>query len=135
MVLLDSSFLIAYYNQTDIHHKKSFEIMKEIGSGEYGQPIIPDSVFNEVVNVLFNRLKNHSMVVKVCEDILSFTTIFHSNELLFKESWKIFKEQSDFTKLSFTDCSIIALMKKENIKKIATFDKDFSKIKGIEIIN
>ena len=66
MVLLDSSFLIAYYNQTDIHHKKSFEIMKEIGSGEYGQPIIPDSVFNEVVNVLFNRLKNHSMVVKVC---------------------------------------------------------------------
>ena len=35
---------------------------------------------------------------------------------------------------SFTDCTTLALMEKENIKNIATFDKDFKKIKEINVI-
>ena len=46
----------------------------------------------------------------------------------------IFKEQK-VTILSFTDCSIIALMKKEKIRYTATFDGDFLKVENVEVVN
>ena len=52
---------------------------------------------------------------------------------IFDNAWQIFKEQKN-TKLSFTDCTILAIMRNEGISNIATFDKDFKKIDGINVI-
>ena len=38
-------------------------------------------------------------------------------------------------RLSFTDCTIVAFMKTFNIKSLATFDKEFKKIKEIQVVD
>ena len=53
---------------------------------------------------------------------------------VFERSWDIFTNQKN-TPLSFVDASNLACMEKKKIKKIATFDKDFLRIREVEVIN
>lgn len=43
---------------------------------------------------------------------------------IFELSWEIFETYED-KKLSFTDCTSFAIMKKRDIEKVFSFDKDF----------
>ena len=51
MIILDSSFLIGYKIEDDQHHEKAKSIMNKIVSGEYGDAIISDYIFDEVIAV------------------------------------------------------------------------------------
>lgn len=133
MIFLDSSFIVAYYNENDEHHKKALGIMEDLKNGKYGDITINDYIFNECATVLFARLKDLDKAVKICEKIKNIM-ILRVDEDIFEEAWKVFKEQKE-TKLSFTDCTIISNMESENIKNIATFDEDFKKVKEINVIN
>jgi len=53
---------------------------------------------------------------------------------VFERSWDIFTHQEN-TALSFVDASNLACMERRNIKKIATFDKDFLRISSVEVVN
>ena len=59
---------------------------------------------------------------------------FYIDKDIFEETFEIFIEQKN-TKLSFVDCSIITLMRKNNINYLATFDKDFNEIDGIKVVS
>ena len=48
-ILLDSSFLIAYYNPLDEHRKKAIKIMDDLIIGKYGNPYVSYYIFDEVV--------------------------------------------------------------------------------------
>ena len=48
-------------------------------------------------------------------------------------AFELFRKYSD-KKLSFTDCTSFALMKKLGIKRAFTFDDNFAKV-GFEIVN
>jgi len=133
MIFLDTSFLVAFYNKDDYHYNKAIKIMQELVKGKYGDVAISDYIFNECVTVLFSRLRDLQKTIMVCENIKKIK-IFKIDEDVFEESWEIFKNQKENTQLSFTDCSILALMKRNNIKTLATFDDDFLKIKDIDVI-
>lgn len=133
MIFLDTSFIVSFYNEGDENHMKAIEIMYELIKDKYGDVAINDYIFNECATVLFARLKNLEKTVIICERIKKIR-IFRVDEKLFEESWQIFKNQKN-TKLSFTDCSILAIMKKEGIKNIVTFDGDFLKVDGVNVIN
>jgi len=133
MIFLDTNFLIAYYNKNDAHHDKSLSIMESLVSGEYGELFISDYIFDEFVTVALSRLKDLAKVINIGNDVEFFTHRINIEEETFEKAWEIFREQKD-TEFSFTDCTILALMKEEGIKYIATFDIDFKKIKDINII-
>ena len=133
MIFLDTSFLIAFYNNNDEHNPKAIKIIKDLISGLYGELLISDYIFDEFITVALIRLKNLSKIIQVGEDIRFFTHILKINEKLFEKSWQIFKEQKA-TKFSFTDCTILALMKENNIKNLVTFDDEFKRIKEINLI-
>lgn len=134
MIFLDTSFIISYYNEHDDNHSRALSLMNKIVSGNYGEFIISDYIFDEVATIAFIRLKNLSEVEKIGNDIQFFTNIYTIEEKVFQDSWNIFVKQYD-TKMSFTDCSIIALMRSQRVKYLATFDEDFDKVEGIEILN
>jgi uncharacterized protein len=133
MVFLDTSFIISYFNKRDRNHVKSKEIMDKIISGDYGNICISDYVFSECASVLFRLSKNIKKTEILCNG-LKEDLIFYIDKDLFEETFKIFIKQKN-TSLSFVDCSIIALMKSNNIKYLATFDKDFDNIEGIKVLN
>ncbi len=134
MIFLDSSFIISYKIENDENHDKSLIIMKKIVNGKYGIPIIYDYIFDEFVTVLLNKAKSLSISVNSGNELIDSTKMLTIDEEAFEKAWEIFKKQKN-TKFSFTDCSTLALMKKEDINNIATFDKDFKKLNWISVVN
>jgi len=49
-ILVDTSFLVAWLNKKDIHHKKAFQVKNELGSKAV--LVITDVVVNETLSVL-----------------------------------------------------------------------------------
>ena len=133
MVFLDTSFIISYLNKRDRNHIKSKNIISKIISGDYGNVCISDYVFSECATVLFKLFKDIKKTEILCNR-LKEDLIFYIDKDTFEETFKIFTKQKN-TSFSFVDCSIIALMKSNNIKYLATFDKDFEKIEGIKLLN
>ncbi len=55
MVVLDSSFIIAYHNARDVHHRAAVCAMDELIAGKWGRALLLEYVFLEVVTVLLAR--------------------------------------------------------------------------------
>jgi predicted nucleic acid-binding protein len=106
--------------------------MSKIISGDYGNVCISDYVFSECASVLFKLSRDIKKTEILC-NTLKGDLIFYTDKDIFEETFKIFIKQKN-TLFSFVDCSIITLMKSNNIKYLATFDKDFDKIEGIKVL-
>ncbi|MEK6848223.1 MAG: PIN domain-containing protein [Nanoarchaeota archaeon] len=124
-IILDTSFLVSYYNSRDENHNKAKELMNEISYGDF-EAMISDYIFGECCTVLLLRLKDFKKTIRVCQLIKSLEML-NVEYSVFERTWELFREQKE-TKLSFTDCSTLALMETNGIKKIATFDEEFNKI-------
>ncbi len=131
-IFLDASFWVALANQNDHHHARAQEIAKELTQQKYGRPITSDHVFDESLGVTLrksglNEAQELGYVILESEAML-LTTEKHYFDL----AWQTFSNQNGH--FSFTDCSILAIMKILSINYIASFDKEFENIKGINVI-
>lgn len=124
-IFVDSNFFIALFNPTDTLNQKALTISQKIKK-ENPQLYISNFVFLEVVTVLSQKvsrktsvsLGNHLLRDKQLE-------IIHIDKQLHEMTWEIFQNIKK-KNVSFVDCSILAVMKAEGIKKLLTFDqKDF----------
>ncbi len=133
MIFLDSSVIIAYKNADDINHKKAGHIFYHISKGKYGKAVISEFILSEVTTVLALKI-NLDAAVEVGNVLLDAREIeIMKASDVFERAWEIFREQGN-TNFSFVDTSILACMELGNIKRIATFDKDFLKIKSLDIV-
>ncbi len=134
MIFLDSSAIIAFKNADDIHHKSAVQMFERITSGEYGQALITEFIFSEVVTVLLLRkgLKTAAEAGQVLEEAEEISIVKASS--LFESGWRVFLDQEG-PKFSFVDASSIACMRERGIKYIATFDKDFAKVDGVNVVS
>lgn len=122
MVVLDTSFLYAIFQEEDKHHKKAKEIAKILANEEI--IFIPIEVVQELVTVITYR-KSSEVAIKIANIILdpkSAIGIVNSHEVVFDDAWKIFKEESPH-KFSFVDCVLISMTKNSDDAKLITFDK------------
>lgn len=130
-IVIDSSVFCAFANKDDIHHEKATNIIKEMISGKYGKTLTTDYVFDETVTVALRR-SNKRNAIELGNFLLnSEIFIAKIDSGIFNKAWNLFQKSEGF---SFTDCSILAFMKTFEIKKVATFDKEFKKIKWIEVV-
>lgn len=130
MIILDTSFIVSYFNTRDQNHSKAVRLMKKIH-----EPLcITDDIFGEVVTVSLIRLKSLDRASKIGEILLKSSEMINVEKTSFDGAWNIFCKQKG-TVLSFTDCTTISVMLENNIEKIATFDGDFKKIRGIEVVD
>lgn len=133
MIFLDSCIITAYKNADDINHKKAVEIFQRVSEGKYGRGVISEFIFSEVTTVLALRknLEAAKDVGNILLDAKEIEIIKASN--IFERAWEIFINQEN-TALSFVDASNLACMEERDIKRIATFDKDFLKINSVEVV-
>lgn len=129
MIVLDTSFIVSYFNTRDQNHLKAVKLMKKIR-----EPLcVTDYVFSEVVTVSLIRLKSLDRASKIGNVLLKSLKMINVEKTIFDNAWSIFCKQKE-TGLSFTDCTTISAMLENDIEKIATFDGDFGKISGITVI-
>ncbi len=127
MIFLDSTYLIGLILKNDSLNYKSHLLKSYLGDEN---KIINNTVFNEVLNSLSsNNFNNDLPYIKKL--LLSFNVDILTYDD-YKDSFDLF-EFYNFS-INFSDCTILNTMQNYNINKIASFDSDFDKIKGIKRI-
>ncbi len=133
MIILDSSFLIAYHNTRDAHHPNAARVMPELIAGEWGKALLPEYVFLEVATVLLAR-RGLGVATKVTSTLLQAREVeLVPCSALFFETLETFRSQPG-RDLSFTDAAIVTLSRQRKIPFVATFDQDFEEVAGIEVV-
>ena len=125
-IFIDTNIFVALRNENDINHEKSKEIMKKALLGEYGTIYTSDYVFDEAVTVAIARTRNIDFAKDIGDYILSAKRIkmIFVDDNIFNDAWRLFKKLSR-KKLSFTNCTNIAIIRNYNIEYIASFDSHF----------
>jgi predicted nucleic acid-binding protein len=134
VIFLDSSAIIAFKNADDVNHPSAVRVFERISRGEYGQAVISEFIFSEVVTVLLLRkgLGTAAEAGRVLEEAEEISIVRASS--LFESGWKVFLDQKG-TKFSFVDASSIACMRERGIRHVATFDRDFKKVDGVNVVS
>lgn len=129
-IFIDSSFIIALVNENDSLHESSLEYIDLI---EKNECYISNLVINEVITIIGNKIDLETAISAF--DLIN--DIFHViNEYEIKDfnSNTMLIYEKHGTKLSFTDCSIIVDMHYHKIENLLSFDKEFKKAEGINLI-
>ena len=133
MIVLDSSFLVAYHNSRDAHHEAAAEVMARFLDGEWGRGLLLEYVFLEVVTVLMARRG-----ARVASDVADVLLAARELDLvpcseLFVEAAETFRRQKK-SRLSFVDATIVNVARDRTDGLVATFDRELANARGIHAI-
>lgn len=135
-VFIDSNIIIALLNSRDKHHDSAKLLLSELRKPKYGMRVTTDYVLDEVLTTLWLHTHRKSVVTKAY-NLLRHTPEFIRMEYLTPHildgAWMTWEKFAKWPKkpLSFTDCSILSYMEKNDVKYLASFDSDF---KGLATI-
>ena len=133
MIVLDSSFIIGFYNRRDVHHAAAASAMDSLLRGDFGRLVLIEYVFLEVVTVLLAR-RGHRAALDVADILLDAEEVdFLPCSNLFTDALREFRARGA-ARLSFADAAIVAAAQRHGAEFVATFDKGFRGIEGIRVI-
>lgn len=133
MIVLDSSFLVAYHNRRDVHHGAAAATMERLVAGEWGPALLPEYVFLEVVTVLRAR-RGLDAAVRVA------TILLHAGDVEFVTSSDMFLDVMETFRgqrhghWSFADAAIVTVARRRAARFVATFDRDFRQVEGLAVV-
>lgn len=137
-IFLDTSFIIAYVNSNDEQNEKALKLEEK--ENIFSQKCyINNNVLNEVLT-LAGRKMNINAAEEIYYGLIDNFEILDEYSIVnyTSKNFHIFKKyigkQSNKTKLSFTDSSIILTMKEFNITDLVSFDNEFQRIVDINLI-
>jgi uncharacterized protein len=120
-------------NEADALHEDAVAAMARLRAGEWGPPLLPEYVFLETVTVLAARAG-----LGVAQE--EGAKLLHSRETevvpcspFFADAFEFFRAQRK-TRLSFADAAIVAIARQRGADHILTFDRDFRKVDGLEVV-
>lgn len=133
MIVLDSSFLVAYHNRRDVHHEAAAAVMERLVAGEWGVGLLLEYVFLEVVTVLLAR-RGLDAAVRVASILLRARDVeFVPSSDMFLDVMETFRAQRQ-GRLSFTDAAIVTVARHRDARFVATFDRDFRQVEGLSLV-
>jgi predicted nucleic acid-binding protein len=130
---VDASFLVAWYNERDAHHKAAAAAMQRLSKGNWGAALLPEYVVLETLAVLAagRDLSFASAKAKDLVEAPEFELVPCSP--LFAQTLDLFRTQAA-TRLSFADCAIVAIARDRAASHVATFDEDFESVPGLSVV-
>jgi len=133
LIVLDTCLLFANFAEDDDDHEVAQSIFSRILQRKYGQPIVLDYVFNELLTLIYIRTKDFNICAEVekfldryvKKDVIGF--VHTPNELFWKANQTFLKQDIEHQKrfLSFTDAIIGEMAEWLNASYIGTFDSQF----------
>lgn len=129
MIFIDSSLIIGIVLAKDQWHNDAVEIARLL---EHDDKITSDLVITEVMSTIGSK-KGGKESLKVFNYMLEEYTVYSTDLKHLKASMFNFLKYDG--KLSLVDASILNIMKKLKINKIASFDSDFDNKVGVIRIN
>jgi len=125
-VFIDTGVFVALRNADDELHTRSKELIKQALKGKFGRVYTSDYVIDEAVTTALVRTRRHDLAVDIGKYIIETPRItkLWTTKDTFDTAWQKFKTFKD-KPLSFSDCTSLALMEKNRIKQIMSFDSGF----------
>lgn len=133
MVVIDTSFIVAFHNDRDVHHRAARAAMERLLAGAWGPALLPEYVFLEIVTVLLAR-RGLESAVRVAGILLAAAeTEFVPCSDYFIDALEEFRSQGKL-RLSFADAAIVTIARRRGAEHVATFDADFRKVAGVDVV-
>lgn len=130
MIFVDTSAFLALANEKDNKHVAAKQFLEDIKNGKIRVKniITSDYIIDETITRIRYSV-GHKEAVEWGKDILASKVIekIEIQKEIFGLAWELFQTYED-KKLSFTDCTSFALMKKKGIGKVFSFDEDFARL-------
>lgn len=126
-ILVDTSALKALFDAADDFHSSAFSFWKQIKDKKQ-IVVLSNFILDETYTLIRSRM-GKAASCQFREDLLGSIKAIKIVRITIddeKEAWKYFETLPD-RKLSFTDCTSFAVMKRLGLKKVFTFDKHFAK--------
>lgn len=129
MPVIDSCVWIGAKRKKDQWHERAIPIIKTIRDGKIRNVFVNDHIFNECVTFLTNK-KDFAAADELGTALIHDSRIrmVLVDSLMFLHAWEFSKRY----KLSFTDGTILAMMKRLNDKILYSFDAGFDRIRWID---
>ena len=132
MIVLDSSFLIGFYNEGDAHHGTASAWMERLLSGDWGPGLLLEYVFMEVATVLLVR-RDLGVATRVGKLLLEAEELeFVPCSDLFSEAFESFAGQGS-TRLSFAGAAIAHVARQRAGGLVLTFDDELRRAPAIHV--
>lgn len=144
-VFLDTNFLVATQVEKHEFFQKTKELRRIFIENEYTlyiSPLILDEFWYVLIGLWKASLATrgassatlYKQLKRATQNVLNFRNLILLDLNLNKAEIIKTIEIMDAYKLRPRDSIIVMLMKKSKIKQIASFDKDFEKVKGLTVI-
>ena len=124
MIFLDTTFVVGLFVSNDDWHDSAVKVYNEIRNEKL---VISNLVIAETVTILKNKLETKD-ILEIYRNIPNFFHVVDDNDLYDAAMNEFVKYDSS---ISFFDAMYVAIMKKEDIFKIASFDSDFDKVDNL----
>jgi predicted nucleic acid-binding protein len=132
LIVLDSSFVVAHYNTRDSQHLTAASAMEEFLAGRWGEGLLLEYVFLEVMTVLSVR-RDLATAARAGQILLGARELeFIPCSDIFQETVERFSKQT-LTRLSFADAAITSVARRRAGGQILTFDAGFRKVRGLHV--
>ncbi len=107
--------------------------MARILNAEWGEVLLPEYVFLEVVTVLAARRGAQTAIstAKALLEAREVTFVYCSDH--FADTLETFRLHAS-DGLSFADAAIVTIARSFKADCVATFDRDFAKVSGVRIV-
>jgi len=125
-VFIDTGIFVALRNADDELHTRSTELMKKALKAEFGTVYTSDYIIDEAVTTALVRTRRHDLALDIGKYIIEsprITKLWTTKET-FELAWQKFQTLKD-KPLSFTDCTTLAHIQKNQINQILSFNSDF----------
>ena len=130
MIIIDTNFFVALFNKRDKNHTRAKGILKELKTSTWGTRILTDYVVDETVTMLWVQTHTKEIVQNFYDKIVlnrKFARVEKITTVDIMNAWEIWKNYAEYPKrpLSFTDCSILAIIERLQVSNLVTFDSEF----------
>lgn len=129
-IFLDTGVFVAFENPRDPNHRGAIGLIEAAAEGAWSEVFTSDYVLDEAVTTALRRTRRLDAALRVGRLILGtgplgrITGLVYVSPEVFLRSWQRFVRLARRS-LSFTDCTILELMKSLRVDEIASFDADF----------
>lgn len=124
MYFLDTTFIVALFVSNDDWHNQAVQVYEKIKNNKL---IISRLVIAETITVLKNKLETKD-IMEIYRNLPNFFYVIEDGAFYDDAMNEFIKYDST---ISFFDAMYVALMKKEKIDEIVSFDSDFDKVDNI----
>ncbi len=132
-VFIDSSYFKALIDEADDFHKEATHIFSLLNV-QKAQLVTTNYIIDETLTLL--RVKKNLQAAMHLRDMINAgsptITIYRVTSEDDSDAWNWFVK--DWSRLSFTDCTSFAIMKRLGLTHVATFDKHFTQA-GFAIVS